>query len=1126
MFGFSSIYVVFDDDVDFYWARSRLLEKLNSLPKELLPQNVTPKLGPDATALGQVFWYTLEGRDENGNVTGGWDLQELRSIQDFYVKNRLAATAGVAEVASVGGFVKEYQIDVDPELLRQYGISLSQVVNAIKSSNRNVGAQTIEINQAEYFVRGLGYVNSIGDIESTSIVSNGYTPITIGQIAKVYLGPAERRGILDKGGAEVVGGVVTARFDANPMVVIGNLKEQISLLGEGLPEKVLNDGRVSKLTLVPFYDRSQLIKETLQTLNRALFFEILIAILVVVVMLRNIRVSIIISTMLPLTVLLVFIAMKLFGVSANIVALSGIAIAIGTVVDMGIILVENVMARREQDPSQPILHQLSNSTKEVSGAILTAGFTTIVSFIPVFALTGAEGKLFAPLAFTKTVALFSAIVLSLFVIPPITALLMQRRKKMLGTLTLALILVVTTLFSVFFGVYWGIFLLPFAALMILRHKGMITSSFEKQASVILAVFAVVVVLTVHWRPLGVAHALLSNALFILLCLLLVLGPFQLFLKKYELLLAWVLDHKRQSIALPILLLALGSFIVLSAEKEFMPTLDEGDFLLMPTSLPHSGVTENARILKKLDMAVSSLPEVEYVVGKAGRAESALDPAPIFMYENLISYKPEYILDKRGKPIRFKVDEDGHFITKTGQKLKAGTKVSSSNLVLDENGSYFRNWRQHIKNEGDIWNEISKVTQLPGVTAAPMLQPIETRLVMLQTGMRSNLGLKIKGQDLSTIDAFAVSLEKVLKKVEGIRPESVFADRMIGKPYVNMVIDRQKLSRFGLHIEDVQEAIEVGVGGKILAYSVEGRERYGIRIRYPRELRNTPEVLESVYLTTKDLTTIPISEVVDIQYERGPQMIKSEDGFLVGYLIFDKDPDISEVTAVNRARAAIAEQIATGALIMPSQVSYEFSGTYRNQLRSQKTLTFIIPLVLLIIGILLYLQFRSVTVSLVVFSGVAVAFAGGFILIWLYGQSWFMNFDLGSKNIRELFNMETVHLSVAVWVGFIALFGIATDDGVILATYLNQAFTTRKPNDVQSIRTTVIEAGKRRIRPCLMTTATTLIALLPVLTATGKGSNIMVPMAIPIFGGMLVALITLFIVPLLYCWRKEILLKIK
>lgn len=1122
MFGFSSVYIIFEDDVEFYWSRTRILEKLNTLPKELLPEGVQPKLGPDATALGQIYWYTLEGRSPEGKVTGGWNLQELRSIQDFYIKNALASTMGVSEVASVGGFVKEYHIDVDPEAMRQYGISLNQVVDAVKKSNKSSGAQTLEINHTEYFVRGLGYVTSTEDIENTSVSVKNFTPVLIKDIAKVSLGPAERRGILDKEGAEVVGGVVTAQYGANPMQVTQNLTAQIDKISKGLPKKTLEDGTISQLTIVPFYDRSVLIHETLDTLGDALLFEIIIAILVVIVMLRSLKASFLVSGLLPLAVLSVFIAMKLANVEANVVALSGIAIAIGTLVDMGIVLAENITRHLRANPEQNVQTTILNASNEVSGALLTAGLTTIVSFIPVFTLTGAEGKLFIPLAFTKTVALCAAIGLALFALPPVAALIMSKKKERSKVPFLSILLIVLGAISLVSGFYLvATFIALFGLLKLLVHYNILDKEFQKYIPYGVMLLFIVTMLTVYWRPLGFSHNLILNGLFVLLLIGLVLLPLMLFITKYEDMLQWVLRNKWISVSIPSFFVILGLGIMLNMGKEFMPSLEEGDFLLMPTSLPHAGVSENQQVLKKLDMAVAAIPEVGNVVGKAGRVESPLDPAPLSMYENLISYKPEYILDPEGTPLRFEVNEEGLFKTKEGNFIASGEDVSQSDLIPDRGGEYYRNWRPHIKNVDDIWQEISKATQLPGVTSAPKLQPIETRLVMLQTGMRAPMGIKVKGQNLKDVEAFALELEKQLKTVDGIIPESVFADRITGKPYILFDIDRQKIARYGLSIEDVQQTLEVAVGGKTLSNSIEGRERYALRVRYPRELRGTPEDLASVYMTLSNGSTIPLTEFVEVKYQRGPQSIKSEDGFLVSYVIFDKKGDISEVTAVEEAKTTLQELENKGELVVPDGVHYVFSGTYENHIHSQKTLQFVVPAVLLLVFVLLYLQFRSVSISFMVFSGVAVAFAGGFIMLWLYGQNWFLDIQMGSVNIRELLNVGTVNLSVAVWVGFIALFGIATDDGVVMATYLNQSFQDKPLNSKDAIRSAVIEAGKRRVKPCLMTTATTILALLPVLTSDGKGANIMIPMAIPALGGMFMALITLFVVPVLYCWQKEV-----
>ncbi|CAM1374696.1 efflux RND transporter permease subunit [Tenacibaculum xiamenense] len=1138
MFGFSSIYIIFEENIEFYWSRSRILEKLNSLPSGLLPENVNPTLGPDATGLGQIFWYTLEGRDEDGNVTGGWDLHELRSIQDYYVKYALSSTSGVSEVASIGGYVQEYQIDVNPELMRQYNIGLNQVVKAVKESNEDIGAQTTEINNAEYLVRGLGYIKSISDIENAVITSEEFTSIRIKDIAKVALGAKTRRGILDKEGAEVVGGVVVARYGANPLEVISKVKEKINEVAAGLPSKKLKDGKTSQLTIVPFYDRTELIEETLSTLKEALTLEVLITILVIIVMVFNLRASVLISGLLPVAVLMVFIAMKAFNIEANIVALSGIAIAIGTMVDVGVILSENIIRHLEQNANKyPINDVVYNATIEVSGAIITAVMTTVISFIPVFTMIGAEGKLFKPLAFTKTFALIAAIVVALFLIPPFAASIFKNKETSNRIKYLFNgVLVVVGGVGLFYGHWFSILLIGFGVVGILMLLKKIPTRIGEKINMLLSVIVIVGLLAQHWQPLGVERNIMLNFVFVAGICFGILGIFSLFQRYYQVILKWALENKMVFLSIPLTVLVCGFLIFKNTGKEFMPSLNEGSFLLMPTSMPHSGVEENKRVLQQLDMAVANIPEIKTVVGKAGRTESALDPAPISMYENVILYKPEYILNTQGKRQRFKVDDEGKYLLKNGKTVvnpnskKKGdqgvmfAEVEQKDLIEDEDGEFYRNWRPSIKSPDDIWNEIVKATKLPGITSAPKLQPIETRLVMLQTGMRAPMGIKVKGQDLKQIESFGLELESILKEVKGVKKEAVFADRIVGKPYLLIDIDREKIARYGISIQAVQEVLKVAVGGMQLTQTVEGRERYGIRVRYPRELRSSPADLQNIYIPVSKKGAIPLSEVAEIRYEQGPQVIKSEDTFLVGYVLFDKISNFAEVNVVNAAQKAIQSKIDSGELSVPKGISYQFTGTYENQLRAEKTLSFVVPLALLIIFLILYFQFRSISTSLMVFTGIAVAFAGGFIMMWLYGQDWFLNFSIFGKNLRELFQMHPINLSVAVWVGFIALFGIATDDGVVMATYLKQSFEKETPKSIQAIREAALYAGNKRIRACLMTTATTILALLPVLTSTGRGSDIMIPMAIPSFGGMIIDITSYFIVPVLYSWREELAFK--
>lgn len=1075
MFGFSSIYIIFKEDAAFYWTRSRILEKLNSLPAGTLPAGVSPTLGPDATALGQVFWYTLEGRDPEGNPTGGWDLQELRSVQDWYVRYALQGVDGVSEVASIGGYVKEYQIDVDPDALRIYNLSLTDVFQAVRNSNLDVGARSIEINAVEYVIRGVGFLKSLDDLRQTVITSRDNVPITLDHVAEIEFGPAIRRGALDKAGAEAVGGVVVTRYGENPLAAIEGIKAKIKEISPGLPKKTLADGTVSQVELVPFYDRSGLIHETLGTLENAVRQQILVTILVVLLMVMHLRAAALISVLLPLAVLFAFIGMKLFGVDANVVALSGIAIAIGTIVDMGIVLVENLLKHlQEADPEESRLEVVYRACSEVSGAITTAVTTTIISFLPVFTMVAAEGKLFKPLAYTKTFALIGSIVLALTVIPPLAYLVLRRENHRKHK----------------------------------KHKK-IRVGFRWLVLCVSVLF-VVNLLAKDWKPLG-PEFVSRNIIFVLLTVGGMLGGIHLFIHFYPRMLAAVLRFKTIFLILCSLVVACGMIIWQGMGKEFMPDLDEGSFLLMPTTMPHASIGEVLDVIRKQDMAINAIPEVELAVGKLGRVDSPLDPAPISMIETIINYKSEFITDENGHILSFKVDK------KSGDYLRD----ENGELIPARKGKPFRQWREEIRSPDDIWEEIVKAARVPGTTSAPKLQPIAARIVMLQSGMRAPMGMKVFGPDLATLESVSLEMETLLKQVPSIKAEAVFADRIVGKPYLEIEIDREAIARYGIKIQMVQDVIEVAIGGKPLTQTVEGRERYPVRVRYMRELRDSFEEIENILIAAPDGTQIPLKELAQIDYVRGPQVIKSEDTFLVGYVIFDKRDGFAEVEVVEQAQAFLQEKIKIGELTIPSGVRYQFTGSYENQVRAEKRLSIVLPLALFAIWLILYFQFKSIPETFMVFSGIAFAWSGGFILLWLYGQNWFLDFSMFGHNLRDLFQIGPINLSVAVWVGFLALFGIATDDGVLFCTYLQQSFKDEKPKTIQEIREATVTAGTRRVRPAMMTSATTLLALLPVLTSVGRGSDIMVPMAIPSFGGMLLALSTAFVVPTLFCAVAEI-----
>lgn len=1224
MFGFSSIYVIFNEDADFDWARTRVLEKLASLRSGTLPDGVQPTLGPDATALGQVYWYTLEGQDEDGNPTGGWDLDELRSIQDWYVRYALMSAEGVSEVASAGGFVREYQIDVDPDAMRAFGVSLKQVVAATKHANLDVGARSIEVNRVEYFIRGLGFVKGVSDLEQTVVAVNENVPVKIKDIARVALGPALRRGALDKGGAEAVGGVVTVRYGENPLSAIKAVKAKIEEIRGGLPEKAVIDWRttdresvsafansqgfsafesdfalnqpkwleylheaeradrpawlkLSKITIEPFYDRTGLIYETLGTLNTAIFQEILVTIIVVLVMVRHLSSSALISGLLPLAVLMTFIAMRQFGVDANIVALSGIAIAIGTMVDMGIVICENIL-RPLKEAEGDTLKTIWRASTEVGSAVLTAVATTVISFLPVFAMEGAEGKLFKPLAFTKTFALVASIIVALTLIPPFAHLLFTQKLSSLNfrRILFGLLAAAGGICLAFLPWWVGTILLAIGAYKLLETWLPARANKIIQTTMTwILVGAVTVLLSQDWLPLGPEQGLFRNFIMVAGVIGGLLLIVQLFLRVYEPILRFALAHKITFLSLPTLLCLVGLMVWLGFDrvfgwlpekaktlapvsrgahmfpglgKEFMPDLDEGAFLFMPTTMPHASIGEALEVLQKQDLAMQSIPEIDLVVGKLGRAESPLDPAPVSMFETVINYKPQFLVDRNGKRLRFKFDasENDLFRNQSGQALNAidgkpytvrgkFERDANGNLIPDERGAPFRLWRPAldpalnkdrspwpgIRKPDDIWDRIVEVTEIPGTTSAPKLQPIATRIVMLQSGMRAPMGMKVRGPDLQTIEKVALDLEGWLKQVPSVAANTVVADRIVGKPYLEVDIDRQAIARYGLHIKEVQEVIEIAIGGKTLTTTVEGRERYPVRVRYQRELRDSIEALHRILVPARDGSQIPLTQLADIRYHRGPQVIKNEDTFLVGYVVFDKEDGFAEVDVIEQCQAFLKAKIDSRELIIPKGVSFRFAGSYENQVRATKKLMYVVPIALFAIFIILYLQFRSSITASLIFTGVFVAWSGGFLMLWLYAQPWFLDFSVLGMNLRDLFQAHPINLSVAVWVGFLALFGIATDDGVVMATYLDQSFAKNKPQDRDAIRTTVIEAGNRRVRACLMTTATTLLALLPILTSTGRGSDIMIPMAIPTFGGMTVALLSMFVVPVLYCAVKEL-----
>lgn len=1140
--GRSTLYIIFDEDVDFYWSRSRIIEKINSLPSGFLPENTKPALGPDATGLGQIFWYYLEGVDDSGEEVGGWDLDERRTLQDYYIKPSLSSVPGVSEVASIGGFVKEFQVDVHPTLLEQYQLSTKDVLNALTKAQAEGGLRTLEYNQVEYLLRGNGSIEDLNDLELIPVRVVDQTPLYLKDIANITYGPADRRGVLDVSGKESVGGVVVAQYGANPKKVIEAVQQKIDELSPSLPKRVLATGEATQLKIIPFYDRSELIEETILTLESALWLQILITIAIVLLILRRLRIALLISLMLPVSVLLTFIAMKLGGVDANIVALSGIAIAIGTVVDMGVILTDTIIQHIDQEDNdvqekpehssglhflEKRLQLVISATKEVAGAIITAITTTIVSFLPVFLMINAEGKLFQPLAYTKTFVLAASILVALFLLPVLAYLLfgqLESRFKAQRNNT-----------NSFFYRY---VVNPIQQITTDRRLTRLVNELNYKhfhdTSLILIILLVLGYLTRSWLPLGPEVSVPLQWIFISGLLLVLIGSVLKIITYYPTWLAWSFSNKKIFISLPIGLVLFGLFIWLGFAKisfiptslaqaigidisktdwwstldqeypglatEFMPSLDEGAFLFMPTTTPSAGVEQNVALLQFLDRAVADIPEVEKVVGKLGRVESALDPAPISMFENIITYKSEY--------------------------------------SYDISGNRTRQWREHIKSPDDIWNEIVRQTQHPALTSAPKLQPIETRLLMLQTGLRAPVGIRIQGEDIAEIQEVGRQLEKVLTNLDYVNASTVFAERNASKPYIDIEWDREKLARYGMSVTEAQSWAQIALAGKETGTVILGRERFSIRLRFAKDVRQSPESIKNLRIDTPQGARVPLFELANVEYRLGPQAIKSEQSFKVSYVSFDVINGVEYVDAISKIDDEINQQIALGTITIPDGIQLSFKGNFENQLRAEKRLKVLVPLTLVFIFLILYIQFKSVAVSLMIFSGIFVAWAGGFILLGFFASDFFSNVSLfGFNSLQELFGIEAVALSIAVWVGFLALFGIATDGGVVMATYLQQRFkefhqenqneweqmaNTRElvTTHIQNLRNVGVEAATKRIRPTMITTATTIFALLPLFSSMGKGSEIMVPMAIPTLGGMFVQIITLFVVPLLFIWREE------
>ena len=947
-FGASFVYIIFEDGTDIYWARSRVLEYLN-FASGRMPKGITPQIGPDATGVGWVFQYALLAKDKT--------LAELRSIQDWYVRYQLSKAHGVAEVASVGGFVQTYQVTVDPVKLRAFGIPLMKVAQVIRDSNRDVGGRAVEMAETEYMVRGRGYLRGKADIEMLVVKADKGTPVLVRDIARVELTPDERRGLTELNGeGEVVSGIAMARYGQNALEVIANLKEKIAEIGPGLPPGV---------TVQTVYDRSELIHRAIDTLKRTLLEESLIVAAVCVVFLLHMRSALVAILMLPVGILISFIAMRLLGMSSNLMSLGGIAIAIGAMIDAAIVMIENAhkhLEKLETAESGQRAHAILTACKEVGPALFFSLLIITVSFLPVFSLEGQEGRLFSPLAYTKTFAMAGAALLSVTLVP---------------------------------------------VLMLLFIRGKVMPEAKNPVNRFLIwVYRPIIEGVMHWKKLTVLIALL--------------------------------------------LLAASWYPASRLGSEFMPTLNEGSLLYMPASLPGMSITKAAELLQTQDKIIKSFPEVASVYGKAGRANSATDPAPTEMFETVINLKPE-------------------------SEWRAG-------LTIDK-----------------LIAEMDKALQFPGV-ANSWTMPIKARTDMLSTGIRTPIGIKVFGKDLNEMEKLARQIETVVKAVPGTT--SAFAERLTGGFYLDIEPDRTQLARYGLGVGDLLDVVGAALGGEMVTTTVEGRERFGVTVRYPRELRSDPQqIAREVLIPTMDGAMIPLGQVAKVLITKGAPGIRTENALLSAYIYVDiRERDIGGYVA--DAKKAVAAQVK-----FPSGYYVTWSGQFEYMAQAIEKMKVVIPVTLLIIFLLLYLNFRRITETLIVMLSVPFALVGGVWLMWLLGYN----------------------LSVAVAVGFIALAGVAAETGVIMLIYLDHAWEAIKTQcraagrvpTVADLYAAVMEGAVERVRPKMMTVVAIMAGLLPIMWGTGTGSEVMSRIAAPMVGGMISStVLTLAVIPAIYALVKQ------
>ncbi len=950
MFGASFIYVIFEDGTDIYWARTRVLEYLN-FASGRMPRGVTPTLGPDATGVGWVYEYAV--------LAAKRSLAELRTIQDWFVRYQLTKAQGVAEVASVGGFVQTYQVTVEPRKLQAYGVPLMKVAEVIRSSNRDVGGRAIEMAETEFVVRGRGYLRGASDIENLVVKADKGTPVLIRDIGRVELVPDERRGLTELNGeGEVVAGIAVARYGQNALEVIGNIKAKIAEISSGLPQGV---------SIQAVYDRSDLIYRAIDNLKRTLIEESAIVALVCIVFLLHARSALVAIVMLPVGVLIAMIAMHLMGLNSNIMSLGGIAIAIGAMVDAAIVMIENAHKHLERaPPGASRLQIMIAACREVGPALFFSLLIITVSFLPVFTLESQEGRMFTPLAYTKTFAMAGAALLSVTLVP---------------------------------------------VLMLLFIRGRIMPERKNPINRFLIWI---------YRPV----------------------------------IAWVMRWKKLTIAAAVLALGVSAYPAMQLGTEFMPVLNEGSLLYMPATLPSLSVTKSAELLQTQDKILKRFPEVESVFGKAGRAATATDPAPLEMFETVINLKPE-------------------------SQWRAG-------MTIDK-----------------LIAEMDQAVQIPGVSNA-WTMPIKARIDMLATGIRTPIGIKVFGKNLTEIEKLAKQIESVVKAVPGTT--SAYAERVTGGYYVDIDPDRLALARYGLAVGDLQDVIGIALGGEMVTTTVEGLERFGVVVRYPRELRQDPRAIASqVLVPVMGGAMVPLGQLARVSLQQAPPAIRTENALLTAYIFVDiRDRDIGGY--VNDAQKAVREQVK-----FPPGYYATWSGQFEYMERAKAKLAVVVPLTLLIIFVLLYFNFRRLTETLIVMLSVPFALVGGVWLMWLLGYN----------------------MSVAVAVGFIALAGVAAETGVVMLIYLDHAWATiraeRAAQRVQpalaDLYAAIMEGAVERVRPKMMTVVAIMAGLLPIMWGSGTGSEVMRRIAAPMVGGMISStVLTLIVIPAIYALVKEFTLR--